>query len=251
MPRIAAEAVAGSQLGGTAVTGDERAALRYAVASEPGIHGPGFIRDAAYAGPHLLVVAHGIQHLSSPGSPGKITINELRRLDVPADPADLAVSAESGLAGLRETFGRLLEGDPGWNGTGVVLTAMLWQDTHAVIAHVGNTRQRWETATSCQRSVFTRSSPPRPCGTASAVRREIRRPRWTALAGRAGDQRHLPCGDRRGERRGGIVVHHHGRDAGQGELLHDPQADAGQPAHDHVTLPVRLRSFHAGNHAQP
>jgi protein phosphatase len=122
------------------VTGDERAALRYAVACEPGRWGPQFTADAAYAGPHLLVVAHGIQHLSSPGSPGKIAIDELRRLDVPVDPADLAVSAESGLAGLRATFGRLLAGDPGWNGTGALLTAMLWQDIHAVIAHVGHTR---------------------------------------------------------------------------------------------------------------
>jgi PPM family protein phosphatase len=98
------------------------------------------MRDAAYAGPHLLVVAHGIQHLSSPGSPGKIAIDEFRRLDVPGDPADLAASAESGLVGLGETFGRLVEGDPRWIGTGVLLTAMLWQDIHAVIAHVGDTR---------------------------------------------------------------------------------------------------------------
>jgi protein phosphatase len=127
-------------LDGAAVTGNEQAALRYAVASEPGKYGPRFIKDAAYAGPHLLVVAHGIQHLSSPGIPGKIAIDELRRLDAPVDPANLAVSAESGLAGLQETFGRLLAGDPSWNGTGALLTAMLWQDIHAVIAHVGNTR---------------------------------------------------------------------------------------------------------------
>lgn len=132
--------MAESQLGGAAVTDDERAALRYAVASEPGIYGPEFIRDAAYAGPHLLVVADGIQNMSSPDSPCKIAIGKLRHLDVSVDPAHLTVSAENGLAGLRETFGRLLEGDPRWNGTGAVLTAMLWQDIHAVIAHVGDTR---------------------------------------------------------------------------------------------------------------
>jgi hypothetical protein len=136
VPRIGAEVVAGSQLGGAAVADDERAALRYAVAFEPGIHGPEFISDAAYAGPHLLVVAHGLQNMSSPGSPGKIAIGKLRRLDAPVDPASLTVNAESGLAGLRETFGR----DPRWNGTGALLTAMLWQDLHAVIAHVGDTR---------------------------------------------------------------------------------------------------------------
>jgi PPM family protein phosphatase len=118
------------------VTDDEQAALRYAVASEPGIHGPEFNRGAAYAGPHLLVVVHGIQNLSSPGSPGKIVIGKLRRLDVPVDPASLTMSAENGLAGLRETLG----GDPRWNGTGALLTAMLWQGTHAVIAHIGDTR---------------------------------------------------------------------------------------------------------------
>jgi PPM family protein phosphatase len=118
------------------VTDDERAALRYAVASEPGIHGPEFNRDAGYAGPHLLVVVHGIQNLSSPGSPGKIVIGKLRHLDVPLAPASLTMSAESGLAGLRETLG----GDPRWNGTGALLTAMLWQGLHAVIVHVGDTR---------------------------------------------------------------------------------------------------------------
>ena len=47
---------------------------------------------------------------------------------------------ENGLAGLRETFRRLLEDDPRWSRTGTVLTAMLWQDIHAVIAQVGDTR---------------------------------------------------------------------------------------------------------------
>lgn len=122
------------------MTDDERVALRYAVAFEPGIYGPEFSRDAAYAGPHLLVVADGIQNLSSPDSPSKIAIEKLRYLDVPADPSDLTVSMENGLAGLRETFGQLLEDDPRWSRTGTVLTAMLRQDIHAVIAQVGDTR---------------------------------------------------------------------------------------------------------------
>jgi Protein phosphatase 2C len=132
--------VAESQLGSAAVTGDERVALRYAVAFEPGKYGPEFSRDAAYAGPHLLVVADGIQNMSSPDSPSKIAIGKLRYLDAPAESSDLTISIENGLAGLRETFRQLLEGDPCWMGTGTVLTAMLWQDIHAVIAHVGDTR---------------------------------------------------------------------------------------------------------------
>jgi protein phosphatase len=119
---------------------DERVALRYAVASEPGIYGPKSNRDAAYAGPHLLMVADGIQNMSSPDSPSKIAIGKLQFLDTVADTSDLTLSMESGLAALREAFRRLLEYDLRWNGTGTVLTAMLWRDTHAVIAHAGDTR---------------------------------------------------------------------------------------------------------------
>jgi serine/threonine protein phosphatase PrpC len=122
------------------VTGDERVALRCAVAFEPGKYGPEFSRDAAYAGPHLLVVADGIQNMSSPDSPSNNAIGKLRYLDAPAEPSDLTMSIENGLAGLRETFRQLLVGDSRWMGTGTVLTAMLWQDIHAVIAHIGDTR---------------------------------------------------------------------------------------------------------------
>jgi hypothetical protein len=41
--------------------------------------------DTAYADSRLLVVAHGILHLSSPGSPSVIAVEALHRLDTPAD----------------------------------------------------------------------------------------------------------------------------------------------------------------------
>ena len=122
------------------MTGDDRAALRYAVASNVGTIGPEFSREAAYAGPHLLVVSSGIQHMSSPCSPSTLTVEELHRLDVLTDASDLAASLERGVEGLRETFRNLLVADPPSAGTGTLFTAMLWRGTHAVIAHIGSTR---------------------------------------------------------------------------------------------------------------
>lgn len=120
--------------------GDGSAALRYAVASNEWTSGPELARDAVYAGPHLLVVAGGIQNMSSPGSASAIAVEELRQLDVLTDASSLIASLERGIQSLRNTFRQLLAGDPRWDGTGTRLTAMLWRDTHAAIAHIGDMR---------------------------------------------------------------------------------------------------------------
>jgi serine/threonine protein phosphatase PrpC len=122
------------------MTDDNRAALRYAVASTEATIGSEFNKHAAYAGSHLLVIADGIQNLSSPGRPSVIAVEELRRLDVLTDASGLVASLERGIEGLREIFRGLLTGDPRWDMTGVKLTAMLWRGTHAAIAHIGSTR---------------------------------------------------------------------------------------------------------------
>jgi PPM family protein phosphatase len=122
------------------VRDDNPAALRYAVASNEGTIDSEFNRDAAYAGPHLLAIAGGIQNMSSPGSASAIAVEQLRRLDVLTDASSLTASLERGIDRLRETLRELLAGDPRWDGTGTLLTAMLWRDTHTAIAHIGNTR---------------------------------------------------------------------------------------------------------------
>jgi PPM family protein phosphatase len=116
------------------------AALRYAVASNQGTIDSEFNRHAAYAGPHLLALASGIQNMSSPRSASAIAVEQLRHLDVLTDASSLAASLEQAIEDLRETLGKLLAGDPHWDGTGTLLTAMLWRDTHTAIAHIGNTR---------------------------------------------------------------------------------------------------------------
>jgi protein phosphatase len=122
------------------VRGDDRAALRYAVASNEGTIGSEFNRDAVYAGPCLLAIAGGIQNMSSPGSASAIAVEGLRRLDVLTDASSLAASLERGIESLRATFRELLAADPRWDRTATRLTAMLWRDTHTAIAHIGNTR---------------------------------------------------------------------------------------------------------------
>lgn len=121
------------------VPDDERLGLRYAVACEPGRRGEQWDRDAAYAGPYLLAVAAGVEHMSTPVSPGNLAIDVLRSLDVPTEAVDLAPTLEQGVARVRETFGNLLESDPGWEGSAAYLTALLWRDTCMAIAHAGST----------------------------------------------------------------------------------------------------------------
>lgn len=120
----------------------ERLALRYAIACEPGRDGPQFDRDAAYAGPHLLVVAAGLENMSSPASPSNLVVEELRQLDASAEAevGDLAARLGQRIAELSEGFRKLLSSDPRWSGTGTMVTAMLWQDTRMAIAHIGNSR---------------------------------------------------------------------------------------------------------------
>jgi protein phosphatase len=56
------------------------------------------------------------------------------------DASGLAASLERGIEGLRETFRGLMASDPGWDATPTMLTAMLWRDSHAAIAHIGSSR---------------------------------------------------------------------------------------------------------------
>jgi len=122
------------------MTDDDPVGLRYAIASnETAIDSP-FNSHAAYAGPHLLVIAEGMQGMSTPRRPGVVAVEELRRLDVLTDASGLAASLERGIEGLREVFRGLLADDPRSEGTGVLLTAMLWRGAHVAIAHIGSTR---------------------------------------------------------------------------------------------------------------
>jgi protein phosphatase len=122
------------------VTDDDRVVLRYATASNITTLNSDSRRESVYAGPYLLVVASGIQHMSSPVLPSVLAVEEFHWLDAPAGDSELGPSLERGIEDLRDTFRRLVANDPAAKGTGVLLTAMRWRGTHAAIAHIGRSR---------------------------------------------------------------------------------------------------------------
>jgi protein phosphatase len=88
----------------------------------------------------LLVVAHGVETMSSPSSPANLAIETFRGLDAPTRAAGLAQSLERVVSDLRGTFRNALAGDPRWNGTASMFTALLRSDARMAIAHIGDTR---------------------------------------------------------------------------------------------------------------
>lgn len=136
--------VLANRLDSIVVVDNEPGGLRYAAASYGGaVDDRAHSDDAAYAGAHLLVIADGFASigavLSAHGIASKIAIEELRRADVLTRSSNMTASLEKGIAHLRRTYRKLHARDPLWH-SGTSLTAMLWRDTHAAIAHIGSTR---------------------------------------------------------------------------------------------------------------
>lgn len=122
-------------------TDDDRVTLRYATASNVSTIDSESNRIAVYSGPHLLVVARGIQPMMSPVSPSALAVEELRRSENAfTHEPDPVASVERSIESLRETFRKLLVSDPHSGRNAVLLTGMLWSGTHVVIAHIGTTR---------------------------------------------------------------------------------------------------------------
>lgn len=121
------------------MTDEEPVSLRYAVASSEAAIDSSRTQHPAYVGPHLLVIADGTRHMSSPGSASAIAVERLRRLDTPTAASDMTASLEGGIGGIRETFAELLAANRGWDMTLAMVTARLWRGTHAAIARIGST----------------------------------------------------------------------------------------------------------------
>lgn len=123
------------------VPGPDNWFLRYAVASaSPGLGGPEYDRNAAYAGPHLLAVARGLHDLSIPASPANVIVDALRQVDAGSGPEDVAALVARVMSGLEETFRQLMSSDPRWACTTSMFAAVLWRGSRAVIAHIGDSR---------------------------------------------------------------------------------------------------------------
>ncbi len=95
--------------------------------------------DSGYAGPRLLVVADGMGGHAAGEVASAAAVRALRPLDsatVSEPRAELRAAVDAANDQLRS----LVEEDPGREGMGTTLTALLWRGTGFTLAHVGDSR---------------------------------------------------------------------------------------------------------------
>lgn len=115
-------------------------ALRYAARSDVGLVRANN-QDAAYAGPHLLVVADGMGGHAGGDVASSMTIAALAHLDGESHGPDDALSElEQSVDEARQDLVQRSEEDPGLNGMGTTVTAMLRAGNKLVMAHLGDSR---------------------------------------------------------------------------------------------------------------
>lgn len=95
--------------------------------------------DSGYAGARLAVIADGVGGMIAGEVASAIALQAMRQLDedAAADPVDaLASSLEAANGRLRAA----VAADPGLEGMGTTLTALLWNGEQLGLAHVGDSR---------------------------------------------------------------------------------------------------------------
>ncbi|MEV4098577.1 PP2C family protein-serine/threonine phosphatase [Streptosporangium saharense] len=96
--------------------------------------------DAAYAGSHLFAVADGLGGHPAGDIAAQTVINALRPYDRLTDPGDLPHLLGSVIHTASRSLREAITEDPALTGMGTTLVALLWSDTTAVIANVGDSR---------------------------------------------------------------------------------------------------------------
>jgi PPM family protein phosphatase len=117
-------------------------ALRYSVRSDVGLLREGN-EDSAYAGPHLLAIADGMGGHAAGEVASRVAISALRDLDrndVPGDRDHLLGALADAVAAASSTLHQMSVEDPGVEGMGTTLTALLWSDGTLAICHIGDSR---------------------------------------------------------------------------------------------------------------
>ncbi|WP_029253885.1 Stp1/IreP family PP2C-type Ser/Thr phosphatase, partial [Paraoerskovia marina] len=115
-------------------------ALRYAARSDVGLVRANN-QDAAYAGPHLLVVADGMGGHAGGDVASSMTIAALAHLDGESHGPDDALSElERSVDEARVDLVQRSEEEPDLNGMGTTVTAMLRAGNKLVMAHLGDSR---------------------------------------------------------------------------------------------------------------
>lgn len=112
--------------------------LRYAALSDVGR-----VRrdnqDSGYAGPHLLVVADGVGGAARGDIASSATVEAIRKLDVP--PGNDALSTLAATIHLaHDRLAEIAETHPELDGTSTTVTAAIFDGTHLLMGHVGDSR---------------------------------------------------------------------------------------------------------------
>ena len=113
--------------------------LRYAVRSDVGLLREGN-EDSAYAGPHLLAVADGMGGHAAGEVASSLTIASMAELDAGQPPADMVNALEAAVATANARLQEKIIANPAVEGMGTTLTALLWEDGHAAVCHIGDSR---------------------------------------------------------------------------------------------------------------
>jgi PPM family protein phosphatase len=96
--------------------------------------------DAAYAGQSLFAVADGLGGHIAGDIASTTVIDTLLYHDRPVDPADLPDALGRAVSEANDALRHKIEATPDLAGMGTTLVAMLWSDTAAALANVGDSR---------------------------------------------------------------------------------------------------------------
>jgi PPM family protein phosphatase len=113
--------------------------LRYAVRSDVGLLREGN-EDSAYAGPHLLAVADGMGGHAAGEVASALTIASMADLDEEQPPGDMLNALASAVTAANSRLQDKIIANPAVEGMGTTLTALLWEDGHAAVCHIGDSR---------------------------------------------------------------------------------------------------------------
>ena len=96
--------------------------------------------DAAFAGQRVLAVADGIGGAPAGEVASDIVIKALQALEEGPEPEDAQAALRAALAEANRQIGAATEADPGRQGMGTTVTALLVAGDQFALVHVGDSR---------------------------------------------------------------------------------------------------------------
>lgn len=113
--------------------------LRFAAGSHKGMIREGN-EDSGYAGPRLLAVADGMGGAAAGEVASSEVLSTIVELDEDLPGADLHEALRLAVDRANDRLRVMIEDDPGLEGMGTTLTALLWTGTGLGLVHVGDSR---------------------------------------------------------------------------------------------------------------